>query len=329
MLRLPRESVVLPSPRETINPVPALIYRFASHPERTFGRSVVIVDLVQTTTRDGVRLDGIFQSASIGSRSLPLDAVCFVHGTGSNFYSSTLFDAFAERLLGLGSAVLRINTRGHDLMSTAATGRGGRRLGAAYEIVEDCRHDLAAWTEWLAQRSGPRVALIGHSLGAVKCLYALAHEPKLPVCCAVAVSPPRLSYEWFCSSPEGPAFLQTYAEAEEQVRAGHPAALLEVKLPLPFVVSAAGYLEKYGPDERYNYLRFVGSVSCPVLLTFGEIEVRDNMAFRGAPQALAEVRHRAPLAVEVVPGADHFYTGVRDGLLERVASWLRSNGVGP
>jgi len=36
------------------------------------------------------------------------------------------------------------------------------------------------------------------------------------------------------------------------VREGHPAALLDVKLPLPFAITAAGYAEKYGPDERYN-----------------------------------------------------------------------------
>ena len=53
----------------------------------------------------------------------------------------------------------------------------------------------------------------------------------------------------------------------------------------------ARYLEKYGPDERYNYLRFLAGVSCPVLVTLGEKEVRDNMVIvdtnhRRAGQAL-------------------------------------------
>src|SRR5437660_1003816 len=82
-------------------------------------RTPMLVDLVRTTTRDGVRLDGVFQPAAAPG-GLALDAACFVHGTGSNFYGSTLFDAFAERLLAVGCSVLRINTRGHDLMSTAA-----------------------------------------------------------------------------------------------------------------------------------------------------------------------------------------------------------------
>src|ERR1019366_9393517 len=117
--------------------------------------------------------------------------------------------------------------RGHDGISTAATAKGGRRNGAAYEVVDDCRHDLTAWVEFLRERVGPRVGLVGHSLGAVKCLYALAHEAALRVECVVAISPPRLSYAWFCSNPEGAAFLQTYHQAEALVEAGQPMALLD------------------------------------------------------------------------------------------------------
>ena len=139
----------------------------------------MLVDLVQVTTRDGVRLDGMFQAAS-GQAALGVDGWVFVHGTGGNFYGSTLFDALAARFLELGGAVLRVNTRGHDGISTAVTERGGRRLGAAYEVVDDCRHDVAAWLGWLRQHAGPRVGLVGHSLGAVKALYAVRAYPNNP-----------------------------------------------------------------------------------------------------------------------------------------------------
>jgi pimeloyl-ACP methyl ester carboxylesterase len=280
------------------------------------------VELVQTTTRDGVRLDGMFRSAPAAWAGV--DAFCLVHGTGGNFYSSSLFDAFAERLLARGCGVLCVNTRGHDGISNAQTARGGRRLGAAYEVVDDCRHDLAAWLEWLRGRAGPRVGLLGHSLGAVKCLYTLAQEPQLGAAAVIAVSPPRLSYSTFCSGPEAAEFLATYHRAEELVQAGQPAALLDVRLPLPFVITAAGYVEKYGPDERYNFLHFVAGVPCPTLVTLGAVEVENNMAFRGVPEALGELGARYPrLQVVTIPGADHFYTGARPALLERVEVWLQ------
>ena len=283
----------------------------------------MLIELVHATTRDGIRLDGSFQALPVATASaFPYDAVCLVHGTGGNFYGSTLFDELASRVIEWGCAVLRINTRGHDGISTGATAHGGRRLGAACEVVDDCRHDLAAWVDWLKQRSGPRIGLIGHSLGAVKCLYALAHEPALCVKGIVAISPPRLSYSWFCTSPEGPPFLETYGNAQRQVEAGNPGALIEVKLPLAIAITAAGYVEKYGPDERYNFLHFARSVPCPTLITFGGVEVENNMAFRGAPEAARALDRAGRIAVETIAGADHFYSGVRGDLIGRIEAWL-------
>jgi alpha-beta hydrolase superfamily lysophospholipase len=279
----------------------------------------VLVDLVQATTRDDVRLDGAFQAGV--SPSLAVDAFLLVHGTGGNFYSSTLLDALAERLLAMGCGVLRGNTRGHDLMSNAATARGGRRQGAAYEVLDDCRHDLAAWVGWLKQHAGPRVGLLGHSSGALKCLYAQAHEPDPAVARLVAVSPPRLSYSWFCQSDKAAEFRNTFQQAQALVAAGEPGSLLDVRLPLPFVVTAAGYVEKYGPDERYNYLTFLGRIGCPTLVTLGEVEAAGNMAFQGAAEAAAQAAPR--VRVETVPGADHFYTGAREALLACVERLLR------
>jgi alpha/beta superfamily hydrolase len=285
----------------------------------------VLVDLVQTTTHDGVRLDGAYRSPGTGAPSaVGVDAFCLVHGTGGNFYGSSLLEAVAERLLALGCGVLSVNTRGHDGISNALTARGGRRLGAAYEVVDDCRHDLRAWLNWLHERAGHRLGLVGHSLGAVKCLYALAEELRPDTSRVIAVSPPCLSYSRFCSGPQAAEFLATYARAEELANAGQPDTLMDVRLPLPFVITAAGYVEKYGPDERYNFLRFIAGVPCPALVTLGALEVETNPAFRGLPEALHEVTARRPhLRATTVAGADHFYTGVRDELLDRIEGWLR------
>lgn len=281
----------------------------------------MLADLVHTTTRDDVRLDAAFYSPASKS-SLCFDAICFIHGTGGNFYSSTLFDDLMVQFLERGCAVLRANTRGHDGISTAVTCRGARRQGAAYEVLDDCRHDLAAWLTWLRQRSGPRVALLGHSSGAVKSLYAVCHEPKQAPSRIIALSPPRLSYAHFCASEGGGAFRDTFACAERALAAGQATALMDVKLPLPFVITAAGFIEKYGPDERYNLLNFIRSVPCPTLVTFGGIEVAGNMAFTGSPAALAALASRQPIQVTTIPDADHGYTGVRAALWTEIEAWL-------
>jgi pimeloyl-ACP methyl ester carboxylesterase len=286
----------------------------------------MLVDLVHTVTSDGVRLDGMLQTAQSPPTSAALvDAVCMIHGTGGSFYSSTLFDHLGEQLLAAGAAVLRVNTRGHDGISTAVTTQGGRRIGAACEVVDDCRYDLAAWVELLRGRGFRRIGLVGHSLGAVKCVYALAHDRTLPVVALVAISPPRLSHSHFIASAPGGEFLETYREAERLVQAGRSASLMEVKLPLPFVVTAGGYLEKYGPDERYNFLKYVERTPCPVLFTFGSVELESNMAFRGLTVDLAPLAAKhGETQIVTVAGADHFYSAARGPLSVQVLSWLRS-----
>ena len=274
----------------------------------------MLLDLVRTRTPDGWFLDGALQLPEAAAGS-PFDAVLLIHGTGSNFYQSSLLELLAERFLRRGVAVLRGNTRGHDGISTLVGERGGRRLGAAYEIVDDCRHDLLGWVEFLRGRCGPRVAIVGHSLGAVKSLYAAAHEPTLSPAAIVAISPPRLSYEIFCRSPKSAEFLEDYRRAETLVAEGRGGTLLDVTVPLPMAIAAAGYVEKYGPDARYDFVPLLRRIKCPLLVTFGSKEVADNIAFSGLPELVG------PRAT-VVAEADHFYTGRREELWTAIDALL-------
>ena len=83
---------------------------------------------------------------SLGSVSqLAVDVVILHHGVGGNFYSPGMFEQYSDALLEQGCAVLRVNNRGHDPMSRAVVGEDVKRLGAAYEGMEDCRYDWAAW----------------------------------------------------------------------------------------------------------------------------------------------------------------------------------------
>lgn len=283
-------------------------------------------EIVEVTTRDGIRLHGALHSpAGPVEESVALDATLVLHGAGGNFYSSTLFAGLLPTWARLGLAVLVVNTRGHDSVSTAATNSGPRMLGAAFEIVDECRHDLAAWIDWLSSRGYRRVCVAGHSLGAVKAIYSLAHETLAEVRAVVAISPPRLSYGRFAAGSEAEQFLSEFAEAERHVAAGNGDKLMSVRFPIPYLVTAAGYIDKYGRDERYNLLKHVPQVSRSMLFTFGTIELRRGSAFQGLPEDLQALAERgAELKVAVVAGADHFYTAARSELAGQIASWLRS-----
>jgi pimeloyl-ACP methyl ester carboxylesterase len=89
-------------------------------------------------------------------------------------------------------------------------------------------------------------------------------------------------------------------------------------------VSAEGFVDKYGPAQRYDVLSLLDSIACPMLFTYGSAELDRSVAFRGMPDALeAAAKHGANLQVAVVAGADHVYSGAYAELAARIQSWLR------
>lgn len=286
------------------------------------------VELVHVFAADGLKLDGAVHSAT-AAPTLGLDALLVLHGTGSNFYGSRFLNYIAKRAAQWGAEALVINTRGHDQITSALVQREdgtttSRTIGSAYEKVDDCRLDIAAWLKLLRDRGRQRIGILGHSLGAVKTVYAMAHDPAPGVVAVLAVSPPRLSYSHFAASARGPGFLEEHALAERYVADGRPDALIDVRFPIPYVITAAGYLDKYGREERYNLLRFVDRLPVPTLFTFGSAEVQGGIAFQGFPDALEEQRAAGvKLATIVIGRGDHHYTGVQDDLLNNIERWLR------
>jgi len=293
------------------------------------------VELVEVQTSDGLRLNGALHLPAESDPRHRIDAVLFLHGTGSNFYGARLTRGLTPAMLSWGSAVLAVNTRGHDLVSVASGTSGPRLQGAAYEMVGDCVNDIEAWLQWLGERGYTRVALVGHSLGAVKAVYAMAEQPTASVACMMAISPPRLSYAHFSASAQSGQFLAEYARADQLLAAGEGNSLIEVRFPLPYVITAAGYVDKYGPGERYNVLNLVDRLPCPTLFTYGTVELRQNVAFAGMPELLEARRGSesspervSPIEVAVVADADHVYSGVHAELAFRLERWLRGLSQG-
>jgi len=287
----------------------------------------MLVELVKTTTADGHRLDGAFAAGrSNVVRNIDLDAILFLHGVGGNFYGGNLFEHLAQAFSQLGLATLRVNTRGHDSVSMVWGGTIPLRHGAAYEIVDQCRHDVTAWAKFLTERGCQRIGLLGHSLGAIKSFYTQAHEPHSAIARVIACSAPRLSYSAYMSSDAQPRFFESIATARELVDKGQPEALFQAKFPFPILITAASFIDKYGPEERYNILKFVDQVHCPVLATYGQLEVDSGgIAFAGMPDAvLARRRADQSLHTVTIPGADHVYSKQYEPLTTAIVHWLTS-----
>lgn len=271
------------------------------------------VELCRLTTSDGQQLDGAFCQTAVERNSVPVDAFLLVHGTGGNFYSGSVFDTWTRLSLAAGIPVLRINTRGHDGLA------GGER-------VADCVQDLAAWLDWVAMRGCRRVAVVGHSMGAVKTLFAAAHQPHDSIVACIALSPPRFCHAMLMADPRYTSFREAWQRSVELVAAGRGDEWLSVTQPLPLVITAAGYVEKYGPEDKYDFVPWLERLSKPTLFVFGEQTVAASPPFAGLPEAIERELPRMPAGsgLHVVPGGDMAYRPSPEEPFRRATEWLNS-----
>jgi pimeloyl-ACP methyl ester carboxylesterase len=279
---------------------------------------VAKVDLVQVETSDGVRLDGILHQAS-GATELGIDLVIFHHGVGGNFYRPSMAAALADRFLEFGCSMLRVNNRGHDHLYSSTRGW----LGAGFEIVDDCRIDFAAWINFAVSAGYRRIALWGHSLGAVKLVYFLVAAEYSQIKCAIASSPPRFHFDSFVGGVEGASRMNSIAKAELLIGEGRPDELVAFDLGLgrPMLFSARSALDKYGPSDRYDFFRHLSNVTLPLLLTVGSLEDGfsfDALAAKG-PQLESEYSNLTFASIE---GADHFYLSHTNEIWRLLRDWL-------
>ena len=284
------------------------------------------VDLVSTKTSDGIKLNGSLRDPAEGSKNdLPVDVLICFHGVAGNFYGSDMFDDFSDLITDAGCAVIRTNNRGHDPVSWAAGDQGRTRIGAAFEMMDDCRHDWDGWINFAADRGYERIGLLGHSLGAAKTIYYLGkqHDPRIR--CAIAASPPRLSHSAFLRDAVAEEFEGYLAMAKEKLDAGEPRALIDAALPVPFLGSAATYYDKYGPEEHVNILHHIPNVQVPLLAYHGTEEPAAELPMRGVLEELPPLAAELPnFSYAIIPNGDHFATGQRPYVWSVMRDWLLS-----
>lgn len=285
------------------------------------------MELVSVTTADYARLHGVYSptqnpvrcSVSKGS----VDAAVLIHGIGGNFYSSRLLNHFAVTLQGLGISTVTINTRGHDLVNTLSWAGKSRSGGAAFENVDECRLDLAAWHDLMVAKGHNRLLFLGHSLGAIKSLYCAAHAPPEKLRSIIALSPSRLSYRRMLETSTDGKFAATFSLCQKLVSEGRGRDPISVEYPVKTWMSPECYVDKYGPLEKYNWLNFIDRVQVPSLLLFGEKELNQHPAFIGLQEEFSQTQQRpGPIQIETIEDADHFYSSKFDLVDDCITRWL-------
>jgi alpha-beta hydrolase superfamily lysophospholipase len=282
----------------------------------------MLTDLVEVITPEGIPMSGAYFAPAAVSRSYSVDAIMFFHGDGGHFYSS-LYLGLGQRMAERGIAFLTANRRGHDHLANGV--RGGPLAGYAFESVNDSRADFSAWLELLRARGHRRIAIGGHSGGAVRATYAQASEKFANVVAVIPVSPGEYNHEGVIAL-HGEDFLRPFRDAEINVAEGNPDSLLRPGVPWGSVWSARAYVDCFNPDNRYSVTRHAGNTGCPTLFIFGSEECAvggaQELPVCGAARRSLEETGYSHVRVCEIDGANHGYTGREDELFETMLSWI-------
>lgn len=275
------------------------------------------VELVKTVTSDEIVLDGaFFAPEDNGPQDRAIDAILMVHGSAGSFYGGLIADQ-AERFRNAGYAVASFNTTGHSLV----WGQAGSFFGNATEILDRCRLDIAAGIDWLESRRYRRIAIFGHSMGAVKVVYYQAFVQDPRVAAVISSSPVRLSHNYFLQSEGAEEYRQHYEKAKALIDAGRPDAFFETTFPMPHLFSARGYIDKHGPEERYTLTKYTNRVKCPLLIMAGSLETHPRL-LDCAKDMYATITDNPNAKLVIQEGADHGWSEMREPHAQHVLDFL-------
>lgn len=282
----------------------------------------VPVSLVSVRTRDGVVLDGV----AAHPRGRRGTALIWVHGLGSTFSSGQpLIRALSARLNAAGIGYLKLNTRGHGVVTRA----GERLAGAAFERFGESVHDIRAAIA-LAVRSGyRRVILAGHSTGANKVLHYMARSRDRRVAGLILLGPVSdIAGE---RKRIGRRVLARRVAAAERLARRDPETLVPRAWGFR---SAARFVSLYRPGEAEDVFQYhrpdadwraLGRIRVPTAVIVGS---RDEYVDRSAQELVAAfewhaTRTRAFTGI-IVPRARHGFRGHEPALAREVVRWART-----
>jgi len=280
--------------------------------------------LIETETLDGFRLDGCFlEPQSPNSREI--DALLLVHGTTGNFYSGSMISILGKYFSKNGYPVVVFNTRGHDVVSQGRSNLSNDFGGTAFEILNDCLLDLDSMINFLRYKGFNKICLIGSSMGSVKVTYYQAVRNNILVKSVVAISPVRLSKNYYLNS-EASFYYKKYLKlANNLVASGLGDQLINIKediVPGSGLFSAKAYLDKYG-GERYDIVQYVDKIESDLLIIAGTNETHPRLKDVAVDSYNKGVEANKKFDLVLVPGGEHGLYSMDDKLPESIDKWLR------
>lgn len=284
-------------------------------------------EYVRIWTEDSIELQGLFCKSKKESNK----AVLHIHGLAGNFYENRFIDYIADEVVNRGYNFLTVNTRGHDYISDFLKKTGRRltyvQIGGAYEILKECFFDISGWVNFLENRQCSKIALQGHSTGAIKVVYYQSELKDPRISALILLSPSDdIGLQRFRL---GERYDDALRVAKQKVAEGKDRDLMPSKF-FDYPISAKTYLDMFGPETKHGIFSFTDErlkeledISCPILALFGTVreavvgDVRDCLKLL---QKYAKQSKRCDTAI--IEGAPHNYLQHEMELASLIGKWI-------
>jgi pimeloyl-ACP methyl ester carboxylesterase len=278
-------------------------------------------ELVRIETEDGLGMEGVVIRPTSGTvKTVP---VVWTHGLTGKFYERHCL-AIGRDLASKGYVFVSGNNRGHDFGTVYTKPDGTRFLaGGGWEKLDECPLDISAWIRFTLGLGFKGVALLGHSLGAMKVGYYQGTLQDPGVVGLIAASPPLAGV-----GRTDPALLSL---ADRMIAEGRGQDLL------PWGSARAGggtwSAEAYAhrarlPGDVYGVVLSdpaVARITCPILAFYGTEE-----EWVGGAADLELIKRNAKRARSVdtlmIQGGDHSYLGHWPEVADAIATWVARLG---
>ncbi len=273
--------------------------------------------LLRLTTGGGEPLDAALIEPGRGNA---VAAIVHLHGKGGNFYTGpgrfiadrTRDDAIAHLLLNMRCHDLgytRYDVQSPDFMSADVPVSGGY-----WEQISAGHEDVAAAVAFLRSRGYGKVFVSGHSSGGY---YAVDYAGRGNAVAGLILLSPLTTNRtalarWFPGDGELDAAL---ALARQMIDDGRGSRLISLS-SWYYAISARSLVER-AADPVHAWEDSLASLTCPVLMVWGEDESRDALWAGIAGRAA-----RPGLRTMSLPGCEHHFIGFEDGVARAVAEFV-------
>lgn len=284
--------------------------------------------IVSTRSTDGILLKGLHSESSN-----PKGVIINIHGMAGSVLLNSFYPVMHEKYPANSWDFIAGENRGAGVITDFIKEGGDVTIGNAFEIFEECVHDIKGWINYAKDLGFNRIWLQGHSLGCSKIAYYMNQTQDPNIEGLILLSPADM-VGLVNSEEDSEDHKLLLAEALELQEAGKEDTLLSRNLWGYAKLSAKSYINLFGEDAKDAIFNFqdqglgwdvVNSIKVPVISFTGTEDdgIKPVMNPKISMELLKKQLTNSQKKESVVfENGDHDFQGYSDEIVNHVLNFI-------